>query len=305
MTAAGSESAAALVRILRDRFRAAGLDTPELDARLLVALALGIPPDRLPFLGQEPVTATVRAAAEALARRRLSGEPVGRIRGEREFWGLPFRLSPATLEPRADTETLVATALALVTGRPADRPLRLADIGTGSGALLVALLHELPQAIGTGIDISPQAAETARQNAIAAGVGGRALFAVGNYLDALAPGVDLLLSNPPYIPSAEIETLAPEVRDHDPRRALDGGADGLAAYRAILAAAAAILAPDGILLLEIGAGQEADVGALAEGAGLPVAGHHRDLAGHIRVLECRRVQNTGATFDLGKRAGTR
>lgn len=305
MTGPGRESAAALVRILRDRFRSAGLDTPELDARLLVALALGIAPERLPFLGSDPVGATVHAAADALARRRLSGEPVGRIRGSREFWGLPFRLSPATLEPRADTETLVAAALGAVAGRAPERGLRIADIGTGSGAILVALLHELPGAFGTGIDISPEAIETARENADAAGVGARALFAVGSYLDALAPGVDLLVSNPPYIPSAEIETLALEVRAHDPRRALDGGPDGLAAYRAILAAAPMVLAEDGVLLLEIGAGQEGDVGGLADAAGLPVIGHHRDLAGHVRVLECRTGRNTGGTFHLGKREGTR
>lgn len=305
MTTTAPESAAALVRILRDRFRSAGLDTPELDARLLVALALDLSPDRLPFLGREAVSPAVRARADAFARRRLDGEPVGRIRGEREFWSLPFRLSPATLEPRADTETLVATALALVAGRAPGRPLRLADIGTGSGAILVALLHELPEAIGTGIDISAEAVETARENAFSAGVAGRALFAVGNYLDALAPGVDLLVSNPPYIPSAEIATLAREVRAHDPLRALDGGPDGLDAYREILAAAPAVLAPDGILLLEIGAGQEDDIARLAETAGLPVIGHHRDLAGHVRVLECRPGRNTDGTFDLGKRSRTR
>ncbi|MGH2341310.1 peptide chain release factor N(5)-glutamine methyltransferase [Segnochrobactraceae bacterium EtOH-i3] len=283
-----AESAAALVRQLRDRFRVAGLMTPELDARLLVALALGIPPERLPFLGQEPVSTAVRTAAEAYARRRLSGEPVGRIRGVREFWGLPFRLSPATLEPRADTETLISAALALMADGTPERPLRIADIGTGSGAILVALLSEWPHAIGTGIDISAEAIQTARENAVAAGVGGRAFFAVGNYLAPLAPGYDLIASNPPYIPAAEIATLAPEVRDHDPRRALDGGVDGLDAYRAILAAAAGRLTAGGLLLLEIGAGQEHDVGRIAETAGLPVCGHHRDLAGHVRVLECRR-----------------
>lgn len=291
-----AESAAALIRTLRDRFRIAGLDTPELDARLLVALALDIPPDRLPLLGSDPVPTAARERADAFARRRLAGEPVGRIRGVREFWGLDFRLSPDTLEPRADTETLVAAALALRPERSAGHGIRIADIGTGTGAILVALLSEWPDARGLGIDISPQALETARENAEAAGVGARALFAAGDYLAPLAPGFDLIVSNPPYIASAEVDTLAPEVRCHDPRRALDGGADGLDAYRAILTAARPALAADGVLLLEIGIGQDPAVGMLAAAAGVPVAGHHRDLGGRIRVIECRPARNTDGIF---------
>ncbi|KMO27620.1 SAM-dependent methyltransferase, partial [Methylobacterium tarhaniae] len=172
-----------------------------------------------------------------------AGEPVARIIGAWEFWGLPFGLSSDTLVPRPDTETLVEAALGL--GLGPDAPHRLADLGTGSGCILVALLTEWPQAVGLGIDRSPGACVTARANAARNGVADRAAFAVGDWASALSGPFDVVVANPPYIASEVIAGLSGEVRDHDPRLALDGGADGLDAYRTILAQVPRLLAPGG------------------------------------------------------------
>lgn len=224
-------------------------------------------------------------AAERLAdaaRRRLRREPVARILGHREFWGLRFALSAHTLVPRPDSETVVATALRLVADRGA--PLRLLDLGTGSGCLLVALLCELPRAVGLGVDRSPEALGIARANALRNGTGGRALFALSDWGAPAAGPFDLVLANPPYIATDAFDGLDPEVRDHDPRAALDGGPDGLACYRAILAEAPRVLARDGRAVLEIGFDQERAVRALVERAGLTVLEGARDLGGHVRAL---------------------
>jgi release factor glutamine methyltransferase len=216
------------------------------------------------------------------AQRRMAREPVGRILGRREFWGLSFELSPDTLEPRPDTETVVETALSLVPDRQAG--LRLLDLGTGSGCLLVALLHELPRASGFGLDCSPGALATARRNAVRNGVGGRSAFAASDWAAAVRGRFDLIVSNPPYIPSPDLAGLAPEVRGHDPIVALDGGADGLAAYRVILAQTSDLLATGGTLVFEIGGTQEEAVGLLAHAARLRVVRAARDLAGYPRAL---------------------
>jgi len=181
---------------------------------------------------------------EDFMRRRLAGEPAARILGSKEFWGLPLKLSPATLVPRPDTETVVELALEMLRADGvAGRSLRIADLGTGTGAILLALLSELPAAQGTGTDISAEALETARDNAARLGFSDRAAFVRCDYASALSGPFDLIVSNPPYVRSADIATLAPEVRDHDPLAALDGGADGLDAYRALIAQAACVLAP--------------------------------------------------------------
>lgn len=266
----------------REALSRAGLDGAALEARLLAADAFGTDQAGLLARGEEIVAASAASRLADHVRRRLAREPVGRILGLREFWGLPFRLSPQTLEPRPDTETVVEAALARIADR--DTPAQLLDLGTGSGCLLVALLSELPRARGLGIDRSAAAAAAARANAAENGVGARAAFLCGDWAEAVEARFDLVVSNPPYIRAGALAGLAPEVARHDPRLALDGGADGLDAYRAILAALPRLLAPGGCAVLEIGFDQAGDLAELAAGAGLDMAEMRRDLAGHPRAV---------------------
>jgi release factor glutamine methyltransferase len=227
---------------------------------------------------------------EALAsftQRRLNHEPVARIIGVREFWGLPFRLSPETLVPRPDTETLVETALDLLPDRQA--PLRLVDFGTGSGCILVALLHELPQATGLGVDLSLGALVTARTNATDNRVGNRCHFALSRWADAVSGPFDLIVSNPPYIASGVIPTLDQEVREHDPKLALDGGPDGLEPYRILLGEAERLLAPGGLLVVEIGYDQAKALSRLAGLSGLEILRVAHDLSGNPRCVAMKRL----------------
>jgi release factor glutamine methyltransferase len=274
-------------RALTDTFRNAGLDSPELDARVIAGHALGMDHTALVAAADRILTEPEARAIAALAHRRLACEPVARIVGCKEFWGLTLRLNEATLVPRPETETVVEAALAAIdTSGSRDRRLRLADLGTGSGALLLALLSELPQAIGVGTDLSFRALVAARSNAERLGFRGRASFAVADLGVALSGGLDLIVVNPPYIPTGSLAGLAPEVR-HDPDLALDGGADGLACYRAIAADARRLLAPGASLVLELGIGQEPAVRALLMAAG-PTEIHVRaDLAGIPRALSAR------------------
>jgi release factor glutamine methyltransferase len=270
------------------RFREAGLDTPDLDARLVVGHALGLDHAGLARESERALDPRALAEIDALASRRLTGEPVARILGVKEFWGLSFAVTPAVLVPRPETETVVEAALARLDAAGArERPLRIADLGTGSGAILVALLHELAQAFGIGTDCSVGAIETARENARRLGFAARAAFVACDFGTALGGGFDLVVTNPPYIASAEIATLAREVRDFDPVTALDGGADGLAAYRAIPADAGRLLAPGAFLVMEIGVGQAEAVSALAAAAGLTAIAATADLAGIPRVVAAR------------------
>jgi len=190
------------------------------------------------------------------------------------------------LDPRPETETLVETALARFRDRR-NKALRILDLGVGSGALLCALLREFPRAAGVGVDISPRAVEVARHNAKACGLDGRADIRIGDWTEGVEAGFDLIVSNPPYIRSADIDMLPPEVRNYDPRVALDGGADGLNAYRTILPSSAALLAPEGWLLAELGAGQEEEALVIAARAGFRDCAVRRDLAGVARVLVAR------------------
>jgi release factor glutamine methyltransferase len=264
------------------------LDTPALDARLLIAAALGLDADRLVLSDYRAVTPSEAARIDLYLARRIAGEPVSRIIGEREFWGLAFTLAPETLVPRPDTETVVEAVLAYFDRRGGrERPFRIVDIGTGTGAILIALLTELPSATGIGTDLSAGAARQALANAERHGVADRALFVQGRWAECCM-SADVIVSNPPYIESAVIETLDAAVREHDPRLALDGGADGLDAYRAIVMDLDRLLAPEGAAFLEIGYDQAASVGALLEAAGFS-SSLHRDLAGHDRVLEVERV----------------
>jgi release factor glutamine methyltransferase len=274
-------SRAEAVRALRRAFDKAGIETAALDARVLVCAALGIGTAELLIQGEKPVGDSARTI-QRFAQRRLAREPVARILGEREFWGLPFALSPETLVPRPDTETVVEAALALLANR--DAPLRLLDLGTGSGCLLVALLHECPAAFGVGVDRSLGALQTARANAVRNGVGPRAAFVRGSWTQSLGGPFDLIVSNPPYIPSEGIATLEPEVREHDPLLALDGGPGGLDAYRAILVDARRLLVPGGHLVLEIGYAQADAVRQLAHAHTLEIVAMASDLSGNPRCV---------------------
>ena len=278
-------SVAAARRTLAEQFCRADLDSPELDARLLAGHALELDQTGLAVQAGRALTGAEARMLAALAARRLAGEPVARIVSLKEFWGLPLRIAESTLVPRPETETVVEAALAAV-GRDRTRPLRIADLGTGSGALLLALLAELPNARGIATDINREALAVARDNAGRLGLAARAQFAACDFGAALAPGFDLVVSNPPYVASSDIAALAPEVR-RDPRRALDGGADGLDAYRVIAGQARALLAPDGNLVIELGSGQEQAVAALFRRSGLAPAPARADLAGIPRALQAR------------------
>ncbi|HZO47039.1 MAG TPA: peptide chain release factor N(5)-glutamine methyltransferase [Xanthobacteraceae bacterium] len=281
-------SVAAARRRLAQSFRDAGLDTPDLDARILVGHALALEHAALAAQADRRLTGQEAEAIAALARRRLDREPVARIVGTKEFWGLPLALNTDTLVPRPETETVVEAALAALGDKLGDargRALRVADLDTGSGALLLALLSELPAARGVGTDISVAALRCARSNAAALGLASRASFVACDHGEALGGNFDLVVANPPYIASGDIARLEPDVRDFDPHRALDGGADGLAAYRAIAADARRLLARDGLLVLELGAGQLDAVRSLTATAGLePAAECRSDLAGVPRAL---------------------
>jgi release factor glutamine methyltransferase len=277
------------LRELRQTLTEAGFETAALDARLLLLAVLDVPAAELITNPDLLMTPEQAERLDAVARRRLAHEPVARIVGEREFWGLPFALSPETLVPRPDTETVVETVLELIPDRHA--ALRLVDFGTGSGCLLVALLHELPRTTGLGADLSLGALRTARRNAQANGVGPRSLFVASHWADAISGRFDLIVSNPPYITSSIIPSLEPEVREHDPLLALDGGPDGLEPYRILLAEAERLLVPGGLLAVEIGYDQVEALRSLAEDHALEVLKVAHDLSGNPRCVAMRRAKS--------------
>ena len=254
------------------RLAAAGVENATREVRLLRDLAENDPAKLADFV-----------------RRREAGEPYSRIRGAREFWSLDFALSPDTLDPRPDSETLIEAALEFFPDRAAK--LRALDLGTGSGALLLAFLSEFRNASGVGIDILPGAVDTARRNAERLGFGARARFALGDWTETHRGAADVILANPPYIPTEEIDTLERSVRGFDPRMALDGGADGLDAYRALAPVIRACLKPGGVALVELGMGQAEAVAAIMRAAGLRPAGTRRDLAGIPRCLAIRQAKS--------------
>lgn len=265
------------------RLGAASIAEPRLDARVLAGAALGLSREALLAHGEAAIAPEAAARLADYVARRAAGEPVARILGRKEFWSLDFEVSADTLIPRPETETLIEAALGTVSDRQA--PLRVLDLGSGTGCLLLALLSELPNAQGVGLDISAGAVELAARNAARLGLATRATFLRGDF--ATEPKVrhfDIILSNPPYIPDGDIAGLAIEVARYEPRRALAGGSDGLAAYRLLAPQLVRLLAPTGRGFLEIGAGQADDVTAIMTAAGLTVAARHSDLAGIVRCL---------------------
>lgn len=267
-----------------EQLRHKDIDNPRLEARLLLAHALGVTQETVLRDRHLPVDAP---AYDALIARRAAHEPLALILGRREFWSLDFLVSPDTLIPRGDSETLIDAALAAFPDRAAMRS--LLDLGTGTGCLLLAALSEFPQAFGIGIDRMPAAAELARRNAAALGFASRTAFVVADWAEPLSGArFDMVLSNPPYIPTADLAGLMPEVAIHEPASALDGGKDGLDAYRRIVEALPSLLAPGGVAILELGIDQDQSVPALAAANGFS-ADLRNDLADIPRALILRQA----------------
>jgi release factor glutamine methyltransferase len=272
---------------LKERLRAAGIDQPEREARILIRKIADVGDADFITHGERVLSAETVIALEHAAARRLAGEPPSRIFGGREFWGLPFTVTPDVLDPRHDTETVVETALRIFRDQP---PATVLDLGTGSGCLIVSLLHIWPQAKGVAIDVSGAALEVARKNAAVNGVASCIDFRQGSWFEPVGAQerFDLIVANPPYIPESEIATLEPGVRDYDPILALNGGKDGFDSYRIIFSGLAAHFSARGIGLFEIGIGQDADIARLAEEYGIRLRAIHPDLAGIPRVAEIAR-----------------
>lgn len=277
----------ALLRDAAVALTAAGIDNVRFEARLLLGHAAGLSVEQLVARGSDPVPAGVAVAMRELTGRRVRREPMAYILGEREFWGLPFKVSPAVLVPRPDSETLIETVLDLLPER--ERPLRILDLGVGSGCLLLTLLREYPKATGVGVDASPEALAIAGENAGMLSVASRARLMVDDWrqagwTDRLGGPFDLLVSNPPYIETSTIAALMPEVANHEPRLALDGGPDGLEAYRIIAAAAPKLITPGGWALVEGGEGQAIDISGIFASVGMSPQAPRKDLAGVERVV---------------------
>ena len=280
---AGGTRLDAALAASRAMLAAAGVDEAALDARLLAQAATGLGHAALIARPEAVLDAEAAARLSAFLARRAAGAPVTRILGRRAFWSFELEVTPDVLDPRADTETLVEAALGLMQGRRAE-PLRIVDFGVGSGAILAALLTEFPDATGVGVDLSEKAAAVAARNLARLGLAERARIVVGGWETPLEGRFDLIVSNPPYIASADIAGLAREVANHDPRLALDGGADGLDAYRALAARAGGLIAPRGAVLFEVGHDQARAVAGLLAQAGLRPGPARRDVAGIERVV---------------------
>lgn len=275
-------TAGTIARALTERFNAAGIDTARLDARLLVAEVLGVAPDRVALAPDMPLSAAQAARIEALAVRRAAREPMSHILGRRGFWTLTLKVTADTLDPRGDTETLVEAVLARIPDRAAR--LKVVDFGTGTGAIVLALLSELPNATGIAVDKSPAALGVARENAIAHGLASRMRFVLSDWGGDLDERADVIVSNPPYIPDDDIDALEPEVAGFEPRLALAGGPDGLDCYRRLVPQMAAMALPGAVVAVEVGAGQAPDVAELFRAAGLADPAFARDLAGVERCV---------------------
>jgi release factor glutamine methyltransferase len=271
----------------RDRLKAAGLEGPVIDARILVEAASGA--SRADIIGdpRRPLSDQQAAALDGFVSRRLRREPISHILGRKGFWTIMLKVSSDVLTPRPESETLVELVLRDL---PEHRPFSLLDLGAGSGALLLAILAERTAGTGLGVDISEEALAVARDNAASLGLEGRVALLRGDWTTGLPDGgFDVVVSNPPYVPTGEIATLAPEVRDHEPRLALDGGPDGLASYRRLAPEIMRVLKPAGRFAVEVGHDQAATVEALFRGAGAVGAATTRDLADRDRVVSGRKA----------------
>ena len=290
-TGAESERMAEAIRRVTRALERAGVESPSRDARLLVAEATGLDAARLIAEPDRSLAQVERRRLADFVEQRCAREPVSRIMGCREFYGRDFAISPAVLDPRPDSETLIETALALAEEEGwRARPIRILDVGTGSGCLLITLLAELSAAGGVGTDLSVEALEVAAYNAARHGVASRARFEVRRSLEGIEEHFDMVVCNPPYISSQEIAMLAPEVRDHDPRAALDGGADGLNVYREVIPALSRVV-PSGWVLFEVDAAQaDAVAELLTTISGLQGSTGIRsasDLGGHVRCVAAK------------------
>jgi release factor glutamine methyltransferase len=265
------------------RLAVANISDARAEARRLVALGIQCATEDILATPDLELSATAEERVESVVSRRVSHEPFAYISGEREFWSLPFRVSRATLIPRPDTETVVETALDYLHSRRISSP-RILDLGCGSGCILLALLSELPEATGIGVDIGADACRVAEGNAATLGLAGRALFRVGNWVDGIRDSFDLIVSNPPYIPDGDIPKLEPDVALFEPRAALSGGPDGLNAYRALVKVAPPHLTENGALVFEVGADQSNAVADLLRGAGLDIVSVRADLGGIPRCV---------------------
>jgi release factor glutamine methyltransferase len=283
---ASGETRAGAVNRVATLLEAYGVEEARLDARALLLAAAGISHAQLVLDPRAPLGPETASRLAGYAARRAAREPVSRIMARRGFWTLDLNVAPDVLDPRADTETLIVLALRLTANRRGE-PLSILDLGSGSGAILCALLAESPAAWGVAIDVSAPACAATRVNLAALGLASRASVARGRWGDAISARFDVVVSNPPYIKSADIATLAPEVALHDPTLALDGGADGLGCYREIAADLRRLLNEDGVALFEAGADQSAEISAILEGAGLEIVGVERDFGGHERAIAAR------------------
>ncbi len=279
------ETRGSLVATAAAALSAAGLVNGRRQARRLVSEALALPPSDLFAHPDRTLDEQQIRRVRALLRRMVAGEPLSRIFERREFWGLEFTLSAETLDPRPETETVIEAVLRRTPIRNA--PLHLLDLGTGTGCLLLALLHEFPAADGVGVDIAEGAVRTAARNAFLLGLADRARFFVGDWAVAVSSRFDAILANPPYVTSEALALLPREVACHDPWRALDGGEDGLRSYREITEVIPRLLSPDGIMVTEVGAGQADAVAAMIQTGGLVVDGIENDLAGIARCVIAR------------------
>ena len=275
------------MRLLTEAFARAGIDEATIDARLLLCAAAGFDHSALIRDPDLPIEEEAAERALVMARRRLAREPVSRILGQRSFWSFDLLVTPAVLDPRPDTETVVDGALEVLADRQGET-LSILDLGTGSGALLCALLDVFPQALGLGVDISKEACAVARENLARCDLAPRGQVRQGSWEAGFPGAYDLVVSNPPYIETAALAGLDPEVRLHDPALALDGGADGLTAYRDICALLPALVRPGGFAIFEVGMGQAQPVAALMAARGFADVRSKRDLAGVERAVMGRR-----------------
>jgi len=282
--------------------KGSGIENPVLEARLLLGFVLGGGPERVLVDRDEHLTDQQATVLHEVVQKRRQHIPISQILGVREFWSLPFKVTPATLTPRPDTETLVEAVLEHM-----DRGgVRILDLGTGTGCILLALLSEWPGALGVGVDASEEALAVAGDNAASLGLEKSARFVKADWrtdwtgerwMEPLGAPFDLVVSNPPYIPAADIEDLEPDVRVHEPRLALDGGPDGLDAYRIIIAKLDRLLTPGGLVGFEVGIGQSGDIAALMSQYGLEVLEERNDLGGVARAVIARKRRDTAATHE--------